>query len=145
MMIGWSRSVPVGDDEMDGGGSKARFGVAVGAMLVVFMALSFVGCDDDAPRLTPVEGCETDQECEAADDRYDRCAWVCEAQATYCKVSCEQDADCRDRGLPNEYVFCDIPRPGDGFCNQHDFDYAADACVQDVPPTDPSEREPAMP
>jgi hypothetical protein len=47
-------------------------------------------------------------------------------------VSCETAADCRGRGLPSSWVYCDIPRPGDGFCNSFDHDFGPDACKQEV-------------
>ncbi|MCH9680523.1 MAG: hypothetical protein K0V04_03735 [Deltaproteobacteria bacterium] len=113
-------------------------------MVVAVFALalgSLTSCsDDDAPPLLPVRDCKTDQECQDADPRHDVCTWVCEAQVTYCRVSCETDEDCLDRGLPADYVYCDIPRPGEGFCNQYDYDYKPDGCIQDVPPTNPSDN-----
>ncbi|MFO0632473.1 MAG: hypothetical protein U0168_06455 [Nannocystaceae bacterium] len=87
-----------------------------------------------AAALEPVRDCHSDDECVAADDRFDRCQWVCEAHVTYCQPSCEVDADCRGRGLPEDYVFCDVPRPGEGFCNAYGYGYKPDACVQEVPP-----------
>lgn len=95
--------------------------------------------EDDGVRLEPVPDCSSDDECVDADARYDRCGWVCEAHVTYCRVSCEVDSDCAGRGLPNDWVFCDIPRPGEGFCNQVDYDYGEDidgapVCVQEVGP-----------
>lgn len=98
------------------------------------IALLFGACNDDGgSRLEPVPDCKSDDECVDADDRYDRCAWVCEGHITYCQVSCEVDADCEGRGLPSDFLFCDIPRPGDGFCNRYNYDYAQDACRQEVP------------
>lgn len=104
------------------------------------------GCSqDDAPRLEPVPECSSDEECVEADPRYDRCSWVCEAHVTYCQVSCEVDSDCEGRGLPAHWVYCDIPRPGEGFCNEIGYDYGENLkgepeCVQNVPeielPTD---------
>jgi hypothetical protein len=101
---------------------------------LVLLAILLGGCSEDsAPRLEPVAECESHDECVAADDRYDQCAWVCEGHITYCQVSCEVDADCEGRGLPAEYRFCDSPRPGEGFCNKYNFDYADDACRPEVP------------
>jgi hypothetical protein len=90
-------------------------------------------CDEDTTRLAPVSECQSHDECVRADDRFDQCAWVCEGHITYCQVSCEVDADCEGRGLPPDMRFCDVPRPGEGFCNRYNFDYADDACRQEVP------------
>lgn len=101
---------------------------------VVFVAsLALTVCDDGGERLEPVKGCSSDDDCTDEDDRFDRCAYVCEAHTTYCIASCETAADCRGRGLPDSWVYCDIPRPGDGFCNSYNHDFAPDACVQEVP------------
>lgn len=88
---------------------------------------------DDVRALVPVSQCTNDEACMAADDRYDVCQWVCEGHVTYCQVSCENDGDCRGRGLPDDYVFCDIPRPGEGFCNPYGYGYPDGACDQEVP------------
>src|SRR5262249_18578536 len=107
------------------GWMRVVLGFGLGLVLTV--------CDDDAPRLEPVKNCDTHEECVEADARYDRCAWVCEAEVTYCIVSCETAADCRGRGLPDDFVSCDIPRPGDGFCNTYGHEFMEDACIPDVP------------
>lgn len=108
--------------------------VAAGLLLVLPSC-----AEDDGKRLEPVADCSSDDECVDADARYDRCGWVCEAHVTYCRASCEVDSDCAGRGLPGNYVFCDVPRPGEGFCNQVDYEYGEDidgdpVCVQEVPP-----------
>lgn len=102
------------------------------AAIVGFAAPTCAG--DDEAWLEPVKGCRTDDACVAADPRYDFCYWVCSGQTTYCGVSCETDADCRGRGLPSDHVYCDIPREGEGFCNEFNFGYAAGQCDDDVPP-----------
>ncbi|MBX7082447.1 MAG: hypothetical protein K1X88_24795 [Nannocystaceae bacterium] len=107
---------------------RSLFGLSLGLLA------SFGCAEDDAPPLEPVRDCHSDEECVAADDRFDRCQWVCEAHVTYCQPSCEQDSDCRGRGLPDDFVFCDIPRPGEGFCNAYGYAYKPNACVQEVPP-----------
>lgn len=109
-------------------------------LLAITCAIAWSGCaEDSAPRLEPVDECVSDDECVDADARYDRCGWVCEAHVTYCRVSCEVDDDCLGRGLPDDWVFCDVPRPGEGFCNQVGYDYGKDidgdpVCVQEVGP-----------
>ena len=113
---------------------EARDGLwgALRPLAAFCLGLVLTVCTDDAERLEPVKGCSDDDECTDEDPRYDRCAWVCEAQVTYCIVSCETAADCRGRGLPDAWVYCDIPRPGDGFCNSYNHEFGPDACVQEV-------------
>jgi hypothetical protein len=100
---------------------------------VFCVALASTVCNDEGERLAPVKGCSHHDDCTDADPRYDRCAWVCEAHVTYCIVSCETASDCVGRGLPDGWVFCDIPRPGDGYCNSSDHAFTANECVQEVP------------
>ena len=90
-------------------------------------------CNAEGERLEPVKGCSSHDDCTEADPRYDRCAWVCEGKVTYCIVSCETASDCQGRGLPSSWVHCDIPRPGDGFCNSYDHEFGPDACEEEVP------------
>jgi len=97
------------------------------------LGLLLTVCNEDAERLEPVKSCTSHDDCTEADERYDRCAWVCEGQITYCIVSCETAADCRGRGLPDEWIYCDIPRPGDGFCNWYGADFEDDSCKAEVP------------
>ena len=103
------------------------------------LGLVLTVCSDDAERLAPVKNCTSHEACVEADPRYDRCAWVCEAELTYCIVSCETASDCRGRGLPDDWVYCDIPRPGDGFCNTYGHEFTETSCKPDVPaiPDDP--------
>lgn len=96
-------------------------------------ALLTVCNDDGGERLEPLAECESHDACVDADARFDRCQTVCEGQLTHCVASCEQDADCLGRGLPGDYVFCSVPRPGEGFCNPYNYDYADDACLQTSP------------
>ncbi len=107
------------------------------ARLVLALGLGFgaavCGGDDEA-ELVPVEDCESVDECVEADDRFDSCMWVCAGHTTYCRASCETDEDCKGRGLPSDYVFCDSPRPGEGFCNWVGYDYGPEDCVQKVTP-----------
>lgn len=105
--------------------SRLLFAFGVGLVLTVCK-------DDGGERLAPVKNCENHDDCVDEDPRYDRCAWVCEGHITYCIVSCETAADCRGRGLPSSWVYCDIPRPGDGFCNSYNYEYTPDGCKEDV-------------
>ncbi len=104
----------------------------------LFVAALWAGwlsaCDDGVPPLELVRNCKSDAQCVAADDRYDACLWVCEATVTYCRTRCETSEDCRGIGLPDDYVYCDTPRPGEGFCNWYGYGYEPDSCEQDVPP-----------
>lgn len=84
--------------------------------------------EDPPPELLPYDRCQGVAECRNFDDRYDACSWVCAGDITYCRVSCETPADCVGVGLPEDHVYCDIPRPGDGFCNPYGFDYKDGAC-----------------
>jgi hypothetical protein len=107
---------------------------AIGRPVAAFcIGLLLTVCDDDGDRLEPVKGCSSHDDCTDADPRYDRCAYVCEGQVTYCIVSCETAADCQGRGLPSDWTHCDIPRPGDGFCNSYNHDFTEDACKEVVP------------
>ena len=104
-------------------------------IVVAFLCGAFLPVcqEEDDNGLAPVKDCRTDDECVEADPRYDACLWVCAANVRYCQPSCETDQDCRGRGLPDDYVFCDIPRPGDGFCNQYGYAYTPKVCKQEVP------------
>ena len=111
----------------------------VGRKIFAYAAAALIGvalpmCDDDDDEyLWSVRNCRSDDDCVEENSLYDRCFWVCEAHITYCRASCETDEDCLGRGLPDDWVFCDTPRPGEGFCNNHGFSYEEGACVQDVP------------
>ena len=107
--------------------------------LVTALAVAALSCDEpeDGPaRLDPVSDCVSDEQCWGEDDRYDRCDYVCAGDVTYCRVACETSADCVGRGLPDDYVYCNHPREGEGFCFNYDYDYDYDACVADPGPVD---------
>lgn len=111
--------------------AMARVSTWRARLAVTICAAALTVCNDDrGERLDPVPECETHSECVDADPRFDRCGVVCEGHTTYCVASCETDDDCRGRGLPDDWEFCDIPRPGEGFCNPYNYDYADDACTQ---------------
>jgi hypothetical protein len=115
----------------------AVFRVAVRLVLGLGLGVFLAVCgSDDEPYLRPVEGCVSTDECVEADERFDSCMWVCSGQTTYCRASCETDDDCKGRGLPSDYIFCDSPRPGEGFCNQFGHDYSPSGCDQTVTPID---------
>jgi hypothetical protein len=110
------------------------------ASIVLALALGSLavpmGCEEeeDSMLLEPVSDCSSADECAAIDGRYDACRYVCAGDITYCQVSCETSADCLDRGLPADYVYCNHARPGGGFCFNYDYDYQPGQCVEDPGP-----------
>jgi hypothetical protein len=116
-----------------GAGARRRGSPVVTIFLALATGLLLSNCAEEEEHLWSVRDCKSHEECVNANPLYDRCNWVCDADITYCRASCETDEDCKGRGLPSSWVFCDIPRPGEGFCNPTGFDYAADECKQDRP------------
>lgn len=112
----------------------AHPGTVAGLFVAALLAGWLSACDEEVDHLEYVRKCDSHAECVAADDRYDACQWVCEATVTYCRTSCETAEDCRGIGLPDDFVYCDTPRPGEGFCNSYGYGYEPGACEQEVPP-----------
>jgi hypothetical protein len=119
--------------------TRACSPVAAAAWLLgIALAAASVSCEEepDGPAyLSPVRDCVSDDECVDADSRYDSCHYVCAGDVTYCRVSCETSSDCLRRDLPEDYVYCNHPREGDGFCEFYDYDYQEGDCVEN--PGDP--------
>lgn len=123
-------------------GYAPRFFLTLGVWLGAVAALvSVVSCEteESGPEyLKPVSDCTSVDQCFAADSRYDACQYVCAGDVTYCNVSCEVSSDCFGRGLPDDYVYCNVPRDGEGFCASYDYDYQPGDCVEDPGPVSDS-------
>jgi hypothetical protein len=90
------------------------------------------GCDGGTKTKTapdPYMDCVSDDECVEVDGRYDSCQVVCAGDLTLCRVSCETSDDCKGIGLPDSWAYCNVARPGEGFCYDYDYDYQPGDCV----------------
>lgn len=109
-------------------------GFCLGAVASLVSVVSCEAEESGPASLTPVQDCTSVDQCYAADARYDACQYVCAGDVTYCHVSCEVSADCFGRGLPEDYVYCNVPRQGEGFCMFYDYNYQPGDCVEDPGP-----------